>query len=120
MSTYIRWEFYGHNGNARAEHLTSEQIESLIALDEHNLEYMNWEEDYLFGWGTTESSFAYDEIEEALTEFAKLWPDISAKVLAYYDTEPAPYGFLLEHGKCIPFTGQIRYYRDDNGQEVII
>ena len=119
MSIYIRWEFYGHNGE-KAECLTSKQIESLVALDEYDLEDMNWEEDYLFGWGKTESNFAYDHIEEALTKFAKLWPDVSAKVLAYYETEPAPYGFLLEHGECIPFTGQIRYYRDDNGQEVFI
>ena len=119
MSTYIRWEFYGHNGE-KAEPLTSKQIESLVALDEYDLEVMNWEEEYLFGWGETESSFAYDRIEEALTEWAKIWPNISAKVLAYYETEPAPDGFLLERGNCIPFTGQIKYYRDDNGQEVII
>lgn len=121
MSIYIRWEFYGHNGDAIAEHLTSKQIESLVALDEFDLEGMNWEqEEYLFGFGETESNAAYDHIEEALTEFAKLWPDVSAKVLAYCDSAPAPYGFLLENGKCIPFTGQIRYYRDDNGQEVFI
>jgi len=119
MSTYIRWEFYGHNGD-NTEPLTSKQIECLVALDEYDLEGMNWEQDYLFGWGETTSDSAYDHIEEALTEFAKLWPDISVKVLAYYETEPAPYGFLLECGECIPFTGQIKYYRDDNGEEVIV
>jgi len=119
MGQYIRWEFYGHNGE-KTEHLTSKQIESLVALDEYDLESMTWEEEYLFGFGETESNLAYDRIEEALTEFSKMWPDVSAKVLAYYDTEAAPYGFLLENGECIPFTGEIRYYRDDNSQEVFI
>ena len=120
MSTYIRWEFYGHNGDAKAEPLTSKQIECLVALDEYDLEGMNWGQDYLFGWGETESNLAYDRIEEALTKFAELHPDVTIKVLAYYETEPAPYGFLLENGECIPFTGQIKYYRDDNGGEVVI
>ena len=119
MGQCIRWEFYGHNGD-KTEPLTSKQIECLVALDEYDLENMTWEEDYLFGWGETESSFTYDRIEEALKEWAKMWPNISAKVLAYYETEAAPYGFLLERGNCIPFTGQIKYYRDDNGEEVVI
>lgn len=119
MSTYIRWEFYGHNGE-KAEPLTSRQIESLVALDEYDLEIMNWEEEYLFGYGVTESNCAYDRIEEALGEFAKMYPDVCMKVLACYETEVSPCGFLLENGECIPFTGKVTYYRDDNGEEVVI
>ena len=119
MSTYIRWEFYGHNGE-KTEHLTSKQIEALVALDEYDLEQMTWEEDYLFGWGDTTSSSAYNQIEEALGKFAALYPDASVKVLAFFETEPAPYGFLIENGTCVPFTGKLKYYRDDNGEEVFI
>lgn len=119
MSCYIRWEFYGHNGE-KAEFLTEDQVKALIALDEYDLEELEWEEEYLFGYGQTASHCAYDRIEEALDEFAKIYPDVSIKALAFYETDTNPIGFLVEHGKCIPLTGKITYYRDDNGEEVII
>ena len=113
MSIYINWEFYGHN-------MTTKQIETLVSLDEYDLEELEWEEEYLFGYGQTDSHCAYDRIKEALEEFAKIYPDVSIKVVAFYETEVAPCGFLVENGKCISFTGKITYYRDDNGQEVFI
>jgi len=116
MSTYIRWEFYGHNGE-KEECLTEDQVKHLIALDHFDLEDLEWEEAYLFGWGSTCSHCAYDRIKEALEEFARIYPDVSIKALAFYETEAAPCGFLVENGKCISFTGKITYYRDDNGEE---
>lgn len=119
MSMNVSWEFYGHNGE-KTSPLTSKQIESLVGLDEYDLDGMEWEEEYLFGWGETSSCYAYDRIEEALTIFAALYPDVSVKAVAFYEADPIPGGFLVEHGKCTTFTGKITYYRDDNGEEVVI
>lgn len=59
-------------------------------------------------------------VKQLIKELSRFPQDMKVKVLAFFETEPAPYGFLIEHGACVPFTGKLKYYRDDNGEEVFI
>lgn len=116
MSAYRTWEFWGHNNDGTL--LTDKQVECLIALDEYDLDCLTWEEAEMFGWGETESIFAYDRIEEALKKFSTLYPEVTVKVIVHYETESCPDGFMVKGGKVRPFSGHVVYTYDDDGTTV--
>ena len=117
MSIYRSWEFHGENNDGTA--LYSKQIECLIALDEFDLDGLEWEDgEEMFGFGDTSSSGAYERIFEALIEFAEIYPEVILTVLVHSETDSCPDGFRVQDGKVREFTGFITYRYDDDGTEV--
>ena len=117
MSIHRSWEFYGQNKDGTF--LTGRQIEDLIALDEFDFKVIEWEDDVdEFGWGDTESTGAYERVFEALIQYAEMYPDVTLTV--YVSVDRYQDGFRMENGKVREFTGQMTYFYDDDGTEVIV
>lgn len=114
MSMYRDWEFHGRNNNG--SFLSSKQIECLIALDEFDLDGMEWKDyDTLIGSGFTESFGAYERIEKALDEFAFRYPE--ANMTVFVDCNGEKCGFMLRNGKVQAFTS-CTVYLDGEGREL--
>ena len=114
MSVYRDWEFYGKNKDGSK--LYSKQIECLVALDEFDLENMEfYEDDTLFASGYTTSAFAYDHIREAVEKYAEIYPDVMLTVIMSDDIGKG--GFMIRNGKFQEFVSYTAYV-DMEGHEI--
>ena len=114
MSIYRDWEFYGKNKDG--SYLTSKQIECLVALDEFDLDGMEfYEDDTLFASGYTTSAFAYEHIQEAVEKYAEIYPEVSLTVIITEDEGKG--GFMIRNGKFQEFWASTVYV-DGEGREI--
>ena len=114
MSVYRDWEFYGKNKSG--SFLSSKQIECLVALDEFDLENMEfYEDDTLFASGCTTSAFAYEHIQEAVEKYAEIYPEVILTVIVSDDCGKC--GFMLRDGKVQEFES-CTVYVDEEGREL--
>ena len=114
MSAYRDWEFYGKNKDG--SFLSSKQIECLVALDEFDLDGMEWyEDDSMIGSGFTTSTFSYDHIKEAVKKYAEIYPSIILTVIVTDDEGKG--GFMIRNGKLQEFTS-CTVYVDKEGREI--
>ena len=114
MGVYRDWEFYGKNKDG--SFLSSKQIECLIALDEYDLDGMEWyDNDTVIGSGYTESSSAYERIGDAVQKYAAIYPEVNLTVIATDGMDK--YGFMIRGGKFQRFDSTI-VYTDEEGREI--
>lgn len=121
MSAYRNWTFRGCHEDGSP--LTSKEIEALVALDEFDLQGLEWEQgDDLFGWGDTESIGSYDRIEDAISAFKMMHPEIRLAVIAQYESEPCPDAFFSQCGETAVHTlsSRLVFFDDETGEEVDI
>lgn len=121
MSTDRSWTFRGCHEDGSP--LTSKEIEALVALDEFDLEYLEWEQgDDLFGWGDTESIGSYDRIGDAISAFKMMHPEIRLAVIAQYESEPCLDAFFSRCGETAVHTlsSRLVFFDNDTGEEVDI
>ena len=114
MSFYRDWEFYGKNKDG--SFLSSKQIECLVALDEFDLESMEWyDDDTMICFGYTTSIYAYENILEAIVKYAEIYPEVILTAIVSDDEGKG--GFMLRNGKVQEFTS-CTVYVDDEGREL--
>jgi hypothetical protein len=119
MSQPIEWEIFGKHQDGTP--LSSREIEALVALDEGDFEGADFgTEDELFCEMFTESAGAHMRMEAALTEYARMFPDICLTVLYRYDTAWNPDGYITKDGRLLEITGHVTYTLDETGEEVLV